>query len=643
VALRGAGERYRACTSGGREPSKSPQNRTGDHNGRSMTQQDTASLPPASAMSSSAPGPPGSLRDRIRTAFPWLLFAIAIGVFGGVAGFELLTGFARGSVVDVVEGAIIFAIGLPVMVYALILVRERTKVLTDLRAAETRLRDMVEASSDWLWETGPDLRFTLFSGHIPGQEADMSEFVIGKTRFEIGDQTVDAEVWARHADDLAHRRPFRDFVYRQLLPDGSARWRKVSGRPYWSSDGRFLGYRGSASDVTEQKEAALALAQALGDARQSEAKFRSLVANVPGAVYRTSPDDARTVLYVSEPIAAITGYHAGTHLADSGPGWIHLIHPDDRDVVNRVVNDAIAAQKAYALEYRIVHRDGSVRWVFDRGQTIVGGDGRAISCEGFLLDITDQRAAEADLREAKDQAESASRAKSDFLAIMSHELRTPLNAIIGFAEILEDEVLGPIGNDRYRDYAEDIRTSGKHLLSLINDILDLSKAEAGAMELYEEPVDIAGIIESSIAMVRPRTEKAEITIAVDIAPILPLVRADERKLRQSVLNILSNSVKYSAVGGQIRISASSNDRGLCIRITDSGIGIASADIPKAMSPFGQIDSPLNRRTMGTGLGLPLAKRILEVHGGRFEITSEYGKGTTVSMEIPTHRLIQPAG
>jgi PAS domain S-box-containing protein len=611
-----------------------------------MTQQDPAA---ATLPDRPLPGTVGTApaQNRLIRANRWLRrsdlpFVIAIGICAGVALSDVIEGVAAGTLRQVIGGLALLGIGVPILFLALIGGRERARAVNDLKNAEARLRDMVEVSSDWLWETGPDLRFTHFAGHIPGASDDKNESVIGKTRFEIGDLTIDPAGWERHAHDLANRRPFRDFVYRQRLNNGAARWRKVSGKPFYGADGRFLGYRGSATDVTEQKDAEEALSRALDDARQSEAKYRSLVANVPGAVYRTLLDPARSIVYISAPIEAITGYRAAEYVAGIAPAWIETIDADDRERASRVIGEAIAAGGSFAVEYRVRHRDGSVRWVFDRGQTIVGEGGRGLYCDGLMFDITDRKLVEADLREAKEQAEGASRAKSDFLAIMSHELRTPLNAIIGFAEMLEDQALGPIGNARYRDYAEDIGASGKHLLSLINDILDLSKAEAGAMELYEEPVDIASVIESCIAMVRPRTEQARITVTVDIAAGLPLLSADERKLRQAVLNLLSNSVKYSAVGGEIHVSAAATDEGLRVCVADNGIGIAAADISKALSPFGQVDSPLNRRTTGTGLGLPLAKRIIEVHGGRFHIASEVGKGTTVTLDMPAHRLIRPA-
>lgn len=591
------------------------------------------------APTSTADPPRGTPGDRLNSTLPWLLFALAIGVFVGVGGSEILDGIAKHAALDLAKGSAILAIGLPVLIFAIVIMRQRAIAMGELRRAEARLRDMAEAASDWLWEMGPDLRFTFFSGQVPGLDPSRPDTIIGRTRFEVGDQTLDPGAWARHAEDLAQRRPFRDFVYRQPLQDGTMRWRKVSGRPFYGPDGGFLGYRGTASDVTAQKDAEIALARALDDARQSEAKFRSLVANIPGAIYRLSADADRKLVYVSGPIEAITGRSAASHMAGGRPAWFGMIHPDDHEHARRVIDRSIASQTPFALEYRIVRRDGSVHWVFDRGQIFASPDGRGSYCDGVMFDITDRKMAEADLRAAKDQAESASRAKSDFLAIMSHELRTPLNAIIGFSEMLENEALGPIGNARYLDYAEDIRVSGKHLLSLINDILDLSKAEAGAMELNEEEVDLGAIVESCIVMVRPRTDQAQISVSVELAPDLPVVRADERKLRQAILNLLSNSVKYSSVGGEIRITAAATHDGLRLSIADTGIGIAAGDIPKALSLFGQIDSPLNRRNTGTGLGLPLAKRIVEVHGGRFEMDSEFGKGTTVTLEMPAHRLV----
>ncbi len=258
------------------------------------------------------------------------------------------------------------------------------------------------------------------------------------------------------------------------------------------------------------------------------------------------------------------------------------------------------------------------------------------------LDITAQKRVEADLRRAKEEAELASRSKSEFLANMSHELRTPLNAIIGFADILRGEVFGQLGDRRYADYAGDIHDSGLHLLKLINDVLDVSKVEFGKIALAEETVDMANVVAACVRLMRERAANAGLTITQSVPPDLPLVQADELRLKQIVLNLLSNAVKFTPSGGTISLSTSADATGLRVAIADTGIGIAAPDLKTALRPFGQIDSRLARKYQGTGLGLPLAKSLAELHGGRLELDSTPGVGTTATLWLPPERVIFPA-
>jgi signal transduction histidine kinase len=265
---------------------------------------------------------------------------------------------------------------------------------------------------------------------------------------------------------------------------------------------------------------------------------------------------------------------------------------------------------------------------------------------GILLtftDVTEAKLVETQLRRAKDEAEMASRSKTEFLANMSHELRTPLNAVIGFSDILIGQIFGPLGDSRYRDYARDIRDSGQHLLNLINDVLDVSKVEFGKVELLEETVDVMAIIEACIRLMRERADTAGIRLVQELPRALPQIQADSRRLKQILLNLLSNAVKFTPPGGRVTIRARDGADGLRLVVEDSGIGIAPADLEKALRPFGQIDSRLARKYQGTGLGLPLARSMTELHGGELILESAPGRGTTATVWLPSSRILSPDG
>jgi signal transduction histidine kinase len=285
-----------------------------------------------------------------------------------------------------------------------------------------------------------------------------------------------------------------------------------------------------------------------------------------------------------------------------------------------------------ALSFAAVHAGAQDYLIKGRGEGEVMA--RAI---GYAIE---RKRAHMQLLEERDRAELANRSKSEFLANMSHELRTPLNAIIGFAEILQNELMGPLGADCYKEYALNIKDSGSHLLAIINDILDLSKIEAGKIELTEDTIDLSRTLRSCIRLMDVRAANAKVTLVANISAALPAVQADERKIKQIMINLLSNAVKFTPEGGQVTVSASRLDGGgIEIIVADTGIGIAAEDIPKALSPFYQIDSSLSRKYNGTGLGLPLADSFTRMHGGTLTLASRQDEGTTVTLYFPERRIV----
>jgi PAS domain S-box-containing protein len=393
----------------------------------------------------------------------------------------------------------------------------------------------------------------------------------------------------------------------------------------------FLGLLSSLIDrrFAEQAE------REAGVLRRSEQRLRSLVQNGSDVIVVVS--SMGRITYASSSSLRILGWPSELL---TGKFFVDLTAPNDRKSGQSLLDTIARQPMANTIGHvNLVLADGALR-PFE----IIGNDLREDAAVGGIVmnlrDISERRRVEDELRQARDKAEAASRAKSIFLANMSHELRTPLNAIIGFSELILSEGFGPIGNARYSDYIRDINTSGTHLLGIINNILDLSKAEANRLELHDDHVDIAQAVAMSVTTISGQATRDGLKILVDVPGDLPLLRADEGKLRQILINVLSNAAKFTKQGGHIAIKAGTTpDGGLAFTITDSGIGMAREKIAIAMEPFGQVDSDLNRRYEGTGLGLPLTKRLVELHDGTLELESEPGWGTRVKIAFPPIRLI----
>ncbi len=299
---------------------------------------------------------------------------------------------------------------------------------------------------------------------------------------------------------------------------------------------------------------------------------------------------------------------------------------------------ALDEEKKNFGEILILKKDGSGMNVMVTSVIMELSNGRSFRIT-TIVDVTELKQIERDLRKAKDEADEANMAKSAFLANMSHELRTPLNAIIGFSEMMMNGTLGVIENENYVEYLGDIKFSAQHLLHIINDVLDMSKIEAGKMPLDEESINLAGLLDSVRRLMTTKAEENNISIELNVADDLPKLRGDERLIRQVFLNLLSNAVKFSKPSGEVTI-AIRYDHQLMIDMIDNGIGIPQDQIDEVIEPFGQVSDPRVNKGQGTGLGLPIAKAMMDMHGGSLSIQSETDKGTTVTCTFPASRVIQ---
>jgi len=371
---------------------------------------------------------------------------------------------------------------------------------------------------------------------------------------------------------------------------------------------------------------------------EEEYLYRGMFANAIWGMFQTTADGR--YLNANPALARIYGYPSPAAMLEAVTdiGRQLYVDPGRRDEFMRLMQ-----LKGYVagFESPVYRRDGSVIWIAETCREVRSSTGAFLYFEGAVEDVTQRKNAEKELLVAKDLAEVASRTKSAFLANMSHELRTPLNAVLGFAEVLQKEIYGPVGDARYRDYVGSIHASARHLLDLINSILDMTKIESGHFEIVEQEIALEPILAGCEQLVGDSAQKRNIRFQV-LYPAWPIrLRADPIRLKQILVNLLSNAIKFTPSGQAVVMSAWIRPDGQCVlQVADTGIGMRQEDIAKALEPFQQVDSSLARRYEGTGLGLSLTKSMAEMHGGSLAIDSTPAMGTTVTILLPANRVLE---
>lgn len=486
---------------------------------------------------------------------------------------------------------------------------------------EERFRDVADMAADWIWETDKDLRFTYLSDRVERVVGSPKKALLGKTRKDLV-HIEDTPAWQQHLEDLAARRPFHGFEYAFRHPSGEFRHFRLNGKPVFDAGGRFVGYRGTGTDATEEVAARRAIA---ANSEMLETIFENMSQGI------SVVDAELKAIAFNERFLTLLDF-PGDRFKPGDPFEAFVRYNAERGEYGEVdIDSHVAGALAVArrFEPHVVERvrpDGTVLEI--RGQPLPGG--------GFVTtytDISKLHRATRELQAAKIAAETASHAKSAFLANMSHELRTPLNAVIGFADLMAEERFGPLGQ-RYAGYARDIRQSGQHLLAVINDILDITRVEAGKIELTCELVSARAVVDGCFRMLRQRALEAGVSLTNEVPKDAAPLYADQQRLRQIILNLIGNAVKFSTSGDNVvvRFLDTGSSRGL--QIVDHGIGIPADQIASAFEPFAQLHTGVARKYEGAGLGLPLVRHFTELHGGTVSIESEAGAGTVVTVLLP---------
>jgi PAS domain S-box-containing protein len=490
--------------------------------------------------------------------------------------------------------------------------------------AVQQYEDFIRSVVDWVWEVDSNLNYLFVSKGIARAfgvpaEALLGSYLFSLTYFKQVDEALLATVEA-----MEDRVAFRDRAVSLEDAHGTNRILLLSGVPVFESDsGRYRGYRGTGTEITER--------------RRSEVELEDLSAAVEDLTELSSAwcwqaDAELRITQLSEDYAEHAGLPRDRSL---GRRFDELWRLGE---AARTLIDSREDFRGQRSAWTHASRDEERRFVIG-GRPVFDERGNFNGYRGIGLDVSGLLGADQGALTAREAAERESRAKSEFLANMSHELRTPLNAIIGFSDAMRSQTLGKISK-RYQQYAEDIHLSAHHVLDIINQILDLSRIEAGKVELEEETLDVAELLESCRRMIHAEIEKAELELAIEVETELPRILADPAKLKQVVLNLLANAAKFTPPGGRIDLVARpASAGGLEIEIVDTGMGMSAKEIPEALTRFGRTEDAERHGLGGAGLGLSITKSLVELHGGTLAIVSRKGKGTRATVRLPKDRVL----
>jgi PAS domain S-box-containing protein len=510
-------------------------------------------------------------------------------------------------------------------------ISERDKLFHAMRKSEREYRAVINSVSDIIFETDETGKIVFLNDTWKRITHVEVTDTIGKSLFML----LDA------ADQMPQKAAFDELVrgerqaYRietRLNLGGEPKPVEIAFSMLRMAEDKALRVVGTITDVEKRRRAEMAV-------RQAEQRFRSIFENSVSGIYQILPEGR--YINANPALAEILGYDSPAELIEkiTDIGQQVYVRPEDRAAF---VEKLLFEGRVLGIETEMVRKDGTHIWVMENARVVRSEKGKVEYFEGSIWDVTERKIAEDAMRHARIQAEMSSRTRMEFLANMSHELRTPLNAIIGFSEIIKDEVMGGLGVPVYKEYAQDIYDSGNHLLKIISEILEVSKIDTGNRELAATTFRLSKALKSCMIIMSSRAEQARVSVVTELPEDLPEIFAEELGVKQIMLNLIGNAIKFTPESGAVRVSAHVDAAGeMVIDVTDNGIGMSEAEIKVAMQPFGKVDHNFSTMKSGTGLGLTIVESLVNLHGGRFELISEKGKGTTARVTLPASRVIQP--
>jgi PAS domain S-box-containing protein len=509
-------------------------------------------------------------------------------------------------------------------------ISERKKAEEALKESEERYRIVADNTYDWEFWIGPDGRSRYQSPsclRITGHSMDEFE-----RDPELAASIVhpdDREAYLAHHHGVLKWRMPGGMEFRIARPNGEVRWLEHYCQPVFAEDGEYLGVRGGNRDITERRIAEDALLE-------SEARYRRLLDSVTSYIYTVTVRGGQAVATDHAPgCEAVTGYTPDDY-AQNPLLWHSMVHPVDREAVLDHALKAMEGRESPTLEHRIIHKNGGVRWISSTVVARRDESGRVVAYDGLITDITERKRIKDELQRAKESAEAASRAKSEFMANMSHEIRTPMNAILGLTKLVLRRDL----SDEQREFLEGVMDAGTSLMQIINDILDFSKIEAGRLDLEYEDFSLRALLDKIMKSFAHQAGKKGVALALDVDGAVPdLLAGDQGRLRQVIVNLIGNAVKFTPAGGvelAVRMNSGQwrpgllpeGEASLLFIVRDTGIGIHGEKLDAIFDSFTQADSSTTKVFGGTGLGLAICKKLTAMMGGSIWVESAVGKGSS---------------